>query len=69
VHSTQRTRQASRRQGGATRPARGPDAARAPHNCTRELALHRAPARGRRPWDRAPHPTPPQPPRAQSRAL
>ena len=35
VHSTRPTRQASRRQGGATRPATGPDAARArPPNCT-----------------------------------
>jgi hypothetical protein len=44
---------------GCMRPARGPDAARAPPNCTRELALHRAPARGRRPWDRATSPPSP----------
>jgi hypothetical protein len=52
---------------GATRPVRGLDAARAPHNCTRELALHHVPARGRWPWKSVISP-PTQPPRAQSRA-
>jgi ribosomal protein L14 len=45
--------------GGATRPARGPDAARAPPSCTRELALHHVPARAAAARGTAQHPPDP----------
>ena len=60
VHSTQLTRQASHRQGGAGHPAKGTRRrTRAPPSCKRELALHRA--RRTQPPAVIPRHTPPLP--------